>query len=131
MRKSIREEDYKGQYTEEIKPEDLLIMGKRPEDPLGMMPLNAGIYEGLWQLSLETGLGLLVDMRKIPLDQSEIDRCNKEDINPYDRPMNKEIYIVHSDPSYFFTDDLTVIGYMTEEKVCKIKNRDRISYLKS
>ncbi len=131
MRKHIKPEDYKGKYSDTVKPEDLLIMGNAPDSSIGSMPLCDGINEGLWHISLETGLGMIVDIRKIPLAQSEIDRCNREDINPYDIPSDERIYIVRPASEYHLRDDVRVIGYMTADKVCRVKNNDRISFLKS
>lgn len=131
MRKSVKPEDYKGEYSDTVKPEDLLIMGSMPDSAIGSMPIYDGINEGLWRISLETGLGLIVDIRKIPLTQSEIDRCNREDINPYDIPSDGRIYIARPASEYHLRDDISVIGYMTADIVCRIKNKDRISFLKS
>ena len=131
MRKAIKPEDYKGEYSDTVKPEDLLVMGNEPDSAIGSMLLCDGISEGLWRISLETGLGMIVDIRKIPLTQPEIDRCNRTDTDPYDIPSDKRIYIVHPASEYHLRDDIRVIGYMTADKVCRVKNKDRISFLKS
>lgn len=131
MRHLIPPEEYKGSYSDVIQPEDLLIMGKEPEDAAGSIRLSGGIYEGLWRLSLETGLGMIVDVRRIPLTQQFINDCNRRDINPYEQPMDDKIYIAHPLSSYHLRRDISVIGYLTREIVCRIINGDRESYLRS
>lgn len=131
MRRHIEPDSYKGNYTGKPSDGDLVVMGAEPETVKGRFPLDAGIYDSLWRLSLETELGLMVDIRKIPLQQDFIDGCNREDTDPYEAGLEGEMYIVEPESSYHLRDDITVIGYLTAEKVCKIKNRDRISYLKS
>ena len=129
MRETIKPEDYKGIYYDEIRAEDLIIMGERPDDIAGQIGLEDGIHEGLWRLSAETGLGLIADMRRIPLAQSYIDRCNREDVNPYEQPLDLSLYISHPLSQYHLRKDLTVIGYLTGKKVCKLINGDRESFL--
>lgn len=131
MRRQIEPEQFKGTYREKIQEGDLLVMGTEPDTIKGRMPLREGIYDSLWELSLETDLGLIVDIRKIPLRQDIIDGCNAEDRDPYRIPLRDEIYIVRPESSYHLRDDLKVIGYLTSERVCRIKNKDRISYLNS
>ncbi len=131
MRRRIDPEDYLGSYTDEIRPDDLIIMGEGLTGAAGSMKLKDGILESLWRISLETDLGMVVDIRRIPFGQDHIDRCNLDDINPYEQPMEGCIYIAHPASEYHLRDDLQVIGYLTRERKCMIKNGDRISYLRS
>ncbi len=129
MRERIAPEEYKGVYYGEILAEDLIIMGKEPNEIAGRMDLDSGICESLWRLSMETGLGLIVDMRRIPLPQAYIDRCNREDINPYEQPVDLQLFISHPFSEYYLRKDLKVIGYLTEQRVCKLINGNRESFL--
>ena len=131
MREHIDPENYRGIYYDTVCFEDLIIMGDKPNEIKAFMPLKEGINESLWRLSLETKLGLIIDIRRIPLEQGFIDLCNREDINPYEQPMDGEIYIVHPKSEYHLRKDISVIGYMTRDKVCKVINGDRESYLRS
>ena len=56
MRRQIEPEQFKGTYKEEILEGDLLVMGTEPDTIKGRMPLGEGIYDSLWELSLETDL---------------------------------------------------------------------------
>ena len=131
MREHIDPEDHRGTYYDTVCFEDLIIMGDKPDEIKAFMPLKEGINESLWRLSLETKLGLIIDIRRIPLEQGFIDLCNREDINPYEQPMDGEIYIVHPKSEYHLRKDISVIGYMTRDKVCIVINGDRESYLRS
>lgn len=129
MRERVEPEEYRGVYNDEIRDGDLIIMGKEPEKTAGHICAENGIYESLWRLSLETDLGLIVDVRRIPFDQSYIDRCNREDTNPYVIPTELIIYVSHPLSEYHLRKDLTVIGYLTKERVCRLINGDRYSFL--
>ena len=129
MRERIAPKEYKGEYYDEIRADDLIIMGNEPDSAVGRMKLDAGILESLWRLSVETGLGLVADIRRVPFDQEYIIRCNSEDINPYEQPLDLNIYISHPLSEYHLRKDLTVIGYLTGKKVCKLISGDRESFL--
>ncbi|MBO5551792.1 MAG: hypothetical protein J5966_07515, partial [Lachnospiraceae bacterium] len=79
MRPVIAPENYKGRYYDDIKAEDLIIMGGDPGEIAGEIGLEDGICKGLWQLSLETGLGMIVDIRRIGIPQTYINECNRAD----------------------------------------------------
>lgn len=131
MRKRVEPEDFRGEYHDEVRAEDLLVTGCRPERPVGRMSLDRGIYDALWQISLESGLGLVIDIRRIRIPQSEIAKCDREGINPYEIPREGEIFITRPVSEYHLRNDITVIGYMTEERICRIINKDRESFLGS
>ncbi len=131
MRKRIEPEDFKGVYLDEVKPEDLLVIGKKPETVKGEMSLELGIYDALWQISLECGLGLTVDIRRIKMPVDDMIKCDREDINPYEIPRKGEIYIVEPRSEFHLKKEVTVIGYLTAVKICRIINKDRESYLMS
>ncbi len=49
-----------------------------------MMPLaQGGIYNALWEMAEQTGVGLEVDLKKIPIYQETVEICEYFDINPY------------------------------------------------
>ena len=129
MRERIKPEAYRGVYFDEIRADDLVIMGERPEKSVGFIRADKGMYESLWRLSLETDLGMVIDIRRIPLKQSFIDKCNREDSDPYGQPLGMDIYISHPMPEYHLRNDIAVIGYLTLEKVCKLISGDRCSFL--
>ncbi len=45
---------------------------------------NGGIFAALWELAEASGVGLEVDLKKIPVKQETIEVCNQLDLNPYE-----------------------------------------------
>ena len=48
------------------------------------LPREGGIFGGLWQLASGKGVGLVVDLKCIPVRQETIELCEYFDINPYE-----------------------------------------------
>ena len=44
---------------------------------------NGGVFAGLWELASRAGLGLKVDLKKIPIRQESVEICEFFEINPY------------------------------------------------
>ena len=44
---------------------------------------EGGIFGGLWQLAADNGVGLVVDLKSIPVRQETIEVCEFFDLNPY------------------------------------------------
>ena len=129
MREKIEPEDYTGVYYDEIREDDLIIMGERPDKVVGCMKVRRGIYDSLWRLSLETDLGMVIDIRRIPFAQTYIDKCNREDTDPYEQPLDLDIYVSHPLSEYHLRKDIVVIGYFTARKTCRLISKDRESFL--
>jgi hydrogenase maturation factor len=45
---------------------------------------EGGVFGGLWQLASDNGVGLVIDLRKIPVRQETIEVCEYFDLNPYE-----------------------------------------------
>lgn len=45
---------------------------------------EGGVFGGLWEIAESSGVGLLIDLKKIPVKQETIEICNVFDINPYE-----------------------------------------------
>lgn len=45
---------------------------------------EGGIFGALWELAESSGVGLEIDLKKIPVKQETIEICNLLDINPYE-----------------------------------------------
>lgn len=45
---------------------------------------EGGVFGGLWQLAAENGVGLVVDLKRIPVRQETIEVCEYFDLNPYE-----------------------------------------------
>lgn len=44
---------------------------------------EGGVFGGLWQLAQDNGVGLVVDLKNIPIRQETIELCEFFDLNPY------------------------------------------------
>ena len=44
---------------------------------------QSGIFAGLWEMAQDAGVGLEIDLQKIPVRQETIEICEYFDINPY------------------------------------------------
>lgn len=66
-------------------------------DECGLFRLSeGGVFAGLWNMAETAGVGLEIELRKIPVKQETIEICNFFDINPY---------ILKSDGSYLILTD--------------------------
>ena len=45
---------------------------------------EGGVFGGLWQLAAENGVGLIADLKRIPVRQETIEVCEYFDLNPYE-----------------------------------------------
>lgn len=45
---------------------------------------EGGVFGALWELAESAGVGLTVDLKKLPIKQATVEICNFYDINPYE-----------------------------------------------
>lgn len=55
---------------------------------------EGGIFGGLWQLAAENGVGLVADLKHIPVRQETIEVCEYFDLNPYELLAGGSLLIV-------------------------------------
>ncbi len=55
---------------------------------------EGGIFGGLWQLAAENGVGLVADLKRIPVRQETIEVCEYFDLNPYELLAGGSMLIV-------------------------------------
>lgn len=58
---------------------------------------NGGVFGGLWELSRSMGVGLSIDLKKIPVKQETIEICEFFDLNPYELLSGGSLLIVAPD----------------------------------
>ena len=56
-----------------------------------------GIFHALWTLAEQTGTGLEVFLKKIPIRQETVEVCNLLDVNPYELAANGSLLCVAAD----------------------------------
>lgn len=80
-------------------PQNLILAAQRFESYLSVLPeaaladesgvymmhdmRNGGIFAALWEISQRIGVGLTIDLKKIPIKQETIEICEFYELNPY------------------------------------------------
>ena len=57
---------------------------------------EGGVYGGLWQLAAANGVGLVADLKRIPVRQETIEVCEYFDLNPYELMAGGSLLILSS-----------------------------------
>lgn len=96
---------------------------------------NGGVFGGLWELSKRMGVGLSVDLKKIPIKQETIEICEYFDLNPYELMSGGSLLIAVADgrktvnalaAEGIFAE---VIGRTTDNRKKVILNGDEVRFL--
>lgn len=58
---------------------------------------EGGVFGGLWELAAANGVGLVVDLKRIPVRQETIEICEFFDLNPYELLAGGSLLIVTPD----------------------------------
>ncbi len=96
---------------------------------------EGGIFGALWEVAEASGVGLNIDLKKIPVKQETIELCEYFDLNPY-MLISSGCLVMIADNGYDLTETLaqagieaTVIGKITEGNDRLIRNGETVSYL--
>ena len=96
---------------------------------------ECGIFGALWELAEASGVGLDIDLKKIPVRQETIEVCEVFDVNPYFMPSGGAILMV-SDNGHDLVYQLEaqkiparVIGKVTEGNDRIVRNEEEMRYL--
>lgn len=96
---------------------------------------HGGIFGALWEMAESSGVGLEIDLKRIPVRQETIEICNYFDINPYEL-MSTGCLLMTSENGYDLAeclkrDDIeaTVIGKTTGNNDRLIINEDEKRFL--
>ena len=96
---------------------------------------ECGIYGALWELAEASGVGLDIDLKKIPVRQETIEVCEVFDVNPYFIPSGGAMLMV-SDNGHDLVCQLEaqkipakVIGKVTEGNDRIVRNEEEVRYL--
>lgn len=96
---------------------------------------QSGIFTGLWEMAQEAGVGLEVDLRKIPVRQETIEICEFLEVNPYELASGGCLLMTAESGNALATALLrtgipaTVIGRTTRGKERVVYHQGRKSYL--
>ena len=81
---------------------------------------EGGVFGALWEMAESAGVGLTIDLKKIPIKQATVEICNYFDVNPYEM-MSSGSLMLAADNGYDLVRVLeetgihaAVIGKVTE-----------------
>lgn len=96
---------------------------------------EGGIFSALWELAEAAGVGLDIDLKKIPVRQETIEICEVFDINPYFL-MSGGAMLMTADNGHDLVRRLemeqipaTVIGKITDGNDRIVRNEDEVRYI--
>ena len=96
---------------------------------------EGGILGGLWEFAGKHGVGLEIDMKKIPVKQEIIEICEHYDLNPYALRSGGSLLIAVNHGSNLVWElnklgiEATVIGRITDGNDKIIRNHEETRYL--
>ncbi|MGN1180102.1 MAG: AIR synthase related protein [Suilimivivens sp.] len=96
---------------------------------------NGGVFGGLWELSRSMGVGLSVDLKKIPVKQETIEICEFFDLNPYELLSGGSLLMIAHDGEGLVWAlneqgiSAAVIGQTTDSNDKIILNDEEIRFL--
>jgi len=96
---------------------------------------KGGIFGALWELAEASGVGLEVDLKKIPIRQETVEICEYFRLNPY-RLISGGCMLITASDGRRLVEELeredihaVLIGRCVQERAKKIVNQGEISYL--
>lgn len=96
---------------------------------------EGGILGALWELAEGAGVGLNIDLRKIPLRQETVEVCELCNVNPYELISGGSLLMI-TENGQQLVDRLeeagipaTILGEVTEGKARIITNEEEIRYM--
>lgn len=96
---------------------------------------NGGVFGGLWELSRSMGVGLSIDLKKIPVKQETIEICEFFDLNPYEFLSGGSLLIATTDGEGLVEKLMetgvfaAVIGRTTDSNDKIIRNEEEVRFL--
>lgn len=96
---------------------------------------RGGIYGALWELAASAGVGLIIDLKKIPIKQETIEICEFYDLNPYELLSGGALLMTTDNAKNLIRAleeqgiEATVIGRTTADNDKLILNEEETRYL--
>ncbi len=96
---------------------------------------EGGIFAALWELAEGAGVGLNIDMRKLPIRQETVEVCECCNVNPYEL-LSGGCLLMTTDDGLGLVEALAaehipavIVGRVTEGRGRILRNGDEIRYL--
>lgn len=96
---------------------------------------EGGVFGAVWELAEREGIGLTLDLRKIPIRQETVEVCEFFDINPYQLKGDGALLLLTDESVRLLSAfeeagiPAAVIGMVTENNDRILKNEDEIRFL--
>lgn len=96
---------------------------------------EGGIFAALWELAEGAGVGLTIDLKKIPIRQETVEVCNQLNVNPYELLSGGSLMMTAQDGEALAETlaaagiPAAVIGKVTDSNDRLILNEDEVRYL--
>lgn len=105
-------------------------------DVCRMFPLSeGGIFGSLWEFSRSMGVGLHIDLKKIPIFQESVEICDYFGLNPYEMMSDGALLIATPQKEHMMEAfceagiPVTEIGYTTSDNGKVIENEEETRYV--
>lgn len=98
---------------------------------------EGGIFAALWEFAESSGVGLEIDIKKIPIKQESVEICEFFDINPYKIVSGGCLLIATEDGNLMVRElekagiPAVVIGKATDKKERVLLNEDEVRFLET
>ena len=96
---------------------------------------EGGIFAGLWEMAEGAGVGLTIDMKKLPLRQETVEVCEFCNVNPYELRSGGSL-IIASPEGTAVVEALAaegipavIVGRFTDSNDRLILNEDEVRYM--
>lgn len=96
---------------------------------------EGGIFATLWELAEGAGVGLTIDLKKLPLRQETVEVCEHCNVNPYELLAGGCLVMTTEDGQALVTAleeagiPATIVGKVTDSKDRIMINEDEIRYM--
>jgi len=96
---------------------------------------QGGVFGGLWELAEGAGLGLTVDLKKIPIRQETVEVCEVCGVNPYEMRSGGSLLITAADGEGMVQAlelagiPAAVVGRLTDGQDRIVQNGEEVRYL--
>lgn len=86
---------------------------------------EGGIFGALWEMGESAGVGLEIELKKIPIRQETVEICNHLDLNPYEL-LSAGSLLIASDDGYLLADRLKKSGIPAAVVGRAVAGNDRV-----
>ena len=96
---------------------------------------KGGVFGALWELAESAGVGLDIDLKKIPLKQETVEVCEYCNVNPYELMSGGSLMITTFEGEALLHAlneagiEACIVGCVTDSKERILRNEDEIRYM--